>query len=252
MLYIDDKLTRHPKIYKAGSQLGDNGAALALSVYLDGLSYAREHLTDGFIPEKYLASSGLVSKPYLVARALASRSVRLWHRVPGGYQIHDYHDWNRNASEVKQKREAERVKKARQREAQRKGNGELSTACPAGCPEGTSRARASTNHDPRTTGQIVLVPPVVDRKIKITAADAAARVQISTEFARLCVLAHYAAEGLGDGAEPGAIADEVKWAIAAAQFDSPNPEDLTAAVHAVMTARAKGYRTPRQRRRVAS
>lgn len=117
MLYVDDKLPSHPKIFRAGSMLGDNGPAQALAVFLAGLAYARDHLTDGFLPDKFVASCGLVQTPQVVANALCSRSVRLWHRSRGGYQIHDYHDWNRKASEIKEKREAERKKKAAQRAA---------------------------------------------------------------------------------------------------------------------------------------
>lgn len=117
MLYVDDKLPRHPKIFKAGSMLGKNGPAQALSMFLDGLSYAREHLTDGFIPDRFVAVCPLVERPLDVARVLIDRRVQLWHRVRGGYQIHDYHDWNRKASEIKEKRERERLKKQAQRAA---------------------------------------------------------------------------------------------------------------------------------------
>jgi len=238
VLYVDDKFPRHPKIFKAGSMLGLNGPAQAVALYLDGLSYAREHLTDGYLPEEFVRSSALVSKPYLVAKALCNRGVRLWHRVPGGYQIHDYHDWNRTANEIKEKRAAERLKKQRQRGAISLGARALSRDMSPGDNSRTSRARASTNHVPL--------------RRKITAADAAARVQISTSFAQLCMLAHYAAEGLGDPAEPGQVAEEVKWACAAAHFEYPRPDELTAAVDAVLTARAKGYRTPREHKAAAS
>jgi hypothetical protein len=245
VLYVDDKFPRHPKVFRAGEKLGKDGAAQAIALFLEGLSYAREHLTDGFLPDKFVTTSATCSRPVRVAFVLSSRDVRLWHRVRGGYQIHDYHDWNRKASEVKEKREAERLKKQRQREAHRKGHDEASLAVSPRDIEGDSCARGTTYHVPRTTGP-QLVPTVLQRKI--TAADAAARVQISTSFAQLCILAHYAADGLGDPAQPGEVAEEVKWACAAAHFDNPNPDDLTAAIDAVLTARAKGYRTPRERK----
>lgn len=125
MLYIDDKLPRHPKIFRAGERLGPNGGAQALALFLDGLSYAREHLTDGFVPDKFVASCGLIQTPQVVAHVLCSRTVRLWHRTRGGYQIHDYHDWNRKASDIKEKREKERLKKAAQRAS---GNGHSEVA----------------------------------------------------------------------------------------------------------------------------
>lgn len=123
MIYVDDKLTRHPKIFKAGQFLGKNGPALALAMFMDALSYTREHLTDGFIPDQFVAGSVLVECPLDVARVLTDRRVRLWHRERSGYRIHDYHDWNRSALEIKEKREKERKKKAAQRAA-RNGHGQ--------------------------------------------------------------------------------------------------------------------------------
>ena len=115
MLYVDDRLPTHPKLFKAGAMLGPNGGAQALALFVAGLAYAREHLTDGYLPDTFVASCGLVQTPQVVARALSSRAVRLWHTTRGGYLIHDYHDWNQKASAVKEKREAERKKKAAQR-----------------------------------------------------------------------------------------------------------------------------------------
>lgn len=252
MLYIDDKFPRHPKIFRAGEKLGKDGPAQAIALFLEGLSYAREHLTDGYIPDKFVATSATVSRPVRVAFVLSSRDVRLWHRVRGGYVIHDYHDWNRKASEVKEKREAERVKKQRQREASRKGNSGVSPGVSPRDIEGDSRARGTTYHDPRTTGPCSVVPIEVLGKITDAEASARVRVRQETSFAQLCILAHYAAEGLGDPAAPGEVVEEIKWACAAAQFESPHPDDLTAAVDAVLTARAKGYRTPRIPKAAAS
>ena len=151
MIYVDEKLFSHPKIYRAGARLGPNGAAQALALFIAGLSYAREHLTDGFVPRDFVRSCGLVSTPQVVAQALSSRSVRLWHRIPGGYQIHDYHHWNKKASEIKQKREQERIKKAAQRAARNGGVESMSRHMSHGDTSRTSRARASTIHDPLST-----------------------------------------------------------------------------------------------------
>ena len=115
MLYLDDRLPTHPKILKAGALLGNGGASRALHLYVLGLTYARAHLTDGFIPFEFILSCGVVSKSSLCAQALASRHVGLWRKVYGGYQIHDYHDWNPKASTVKEKREADRARKAKAR-----------------------------------------------------------------------------------------------------------------------------------------
>lgn len=112
MIYLDDKLPTHPKIFKAGAMLGKNGPAQALSLFVAGIGYAREHLTDGFLPDQFVSSCGLVETPQSVAKALSSRAVRMWHRTRGGYRIHDFHVWNKKASEIKEKRERDRHRKA--------------------------------------------------------------------------------------------------------------------------------------------
>lgn len=155
MLYLDDKLPSHPKILKAAAKLGPNGYALALSMYVVGLGYAREHLTDGFIPTKFVTSCGHFQTPQSIANVLCSRTIRLWHRKPGGYQIHDYHDWNRKAKDVKEKREKDRIKKQRQRGA---ADGQFVHLSPGVSPRDSlrdSRARGTTYHDPRTTNHVL-------------------------------------------------------------------------------------------------
>jgi hypothetical protein len=191
VIYVDEKLVSHPKIYRAGARLGPNGAAQALALFIAGLSYAREHLTDGFVPRDFVRSCGLVTTPASVAQVLSSKSVRLWHRAPGGYQIHDYHRWNKKASEIKEKREHERLKKAAQRAARNGGAEHLSRQVSPGDKSWTSRARASTNHDPLST--------------KTTSTDAPRRLAFAREttpatFALACVVMREAlAEAEDDG-----------------------------------------------------
>ncbi len=150
-MYIDEELPTHPKILKAGQRLGDNGAAIALGLYLLALSYTRKQVTDGYIPDAFLASSATCKDPLKVAKVLASRGVRLWHRRRGGYVIHDFHDFNKSASEIKKIRAEWRKKKAAQR---RGGNGQYHEASdfrvsPMSlgdkCPHRDSRARTRSN-----------------------------------------------------------------------------------------------------------
>ena len=96
---LDDSFYDHEKVVAAGT-LGAGLFALALS-------YTARKLTDGFVPR------GMI--PRLVADvddpiALADRLVEagLFEKVEGGYQIHDYLDYNPSAAEIKQKREASR------------------------------------------------------------------------------------------------------------------------------------------------
>jgi hypothetical protein len=123
VLWVDDKLPTHPKILKAGGMIGENGVPLALAMFVEGLAYAVAHVTDGFIPDAFVSKSVSYSDPLVVARALTNRHVRLWKRVRGGYEIHDFHDWNKSKSEIMDLREKWRAKKAAQR---RGGNGQFS------------------------------------------------------------------------------------------------------------------------------
>lgn len=109
---VDDKLHAHSKVRKV---LAEDPAALALWTVAG--SWSSGELTDGFVPDHQL--------PWLIpvgAEALASRlvSARLWRRVRGGYQ---FHEWSADGdgskrNPTKAEVEAERLKKA---EAGRKG-----------------------------------------------------------------------------------------------------------------------------------
>lgn len=150
-MYIDENLPTHPKILRAGLRLGDDGPAIALGLYLLALSYSRKNVTDGFIPDAFLVTSGTCKDPRKVAKVLASKGVGLWHRRRGGYTIHDFHDFNKSASEIKKIRAGWRRKKAEQR---RTGNGQYHDAADLRvspmsrgdkCPHRDSRARTRSN-----------------------------------------------------------------------------------------------------------
>lgn len=116
-LRIDDRVRTHPKIAQAGPA--------AAWLWFCGVCYCREHLTDGFIPESVVSSLAMnLTHPKRHAERLVA--VGLWHRVDGGFAVHDFLDWNPSRSEVMSLRDKERDKKRKQRK----------------CPEGTS-----TGHD---------------------------------------------------------------------------------------------------------
>ena len=117
MIFLDDRLLTHPKLLKAGQRLGQDGTGKALYLYVWGIAYAKQHLTDGFIPFNVISSCGVISESGSVAKVLADRSIRLWRKVYGGYQIHDFHDYNLSANEEKQKRESARQRMAKWRAA---------------------------------------------------------------------------------------------------------------------------------------
>lgn len=98
---LDDQFPHHPRIVEAGD--------MAAWLYVAGLCYAGQFLTDGVIPKGQLRRLTNLSKPEREALRLVD--VGLWHDKDDHYEIHDYHQWNPPAAKVKAKREADRVRK---------------------------------------------------------------------------------------------------------------------------------------------
>lgn len=102
-LRIDDQIAHHPKFVDAGP--------IASWLWICGNAYCNKYLTDGFIQTSTLARLGAVTN----ARKWAERlvAVGLWDRAEEGYQVHDFHDFNPTAAQVRERREAERVTKSK-------------------------------------------------------------------------------------------------------------------------------------------
>jgi DnaD/phage-associated family protein len=128
---IDDLLPDHPKVRRAGPA--------AAWLYIAGLCYCSRYLTDGFIADAALPWMGQYSKGR--ARTLAAKLVEvgLWERVDGGYQVHDYLQWNRSKAETKQQREAARV-----RMNKRRSSPEATHPCSPELPTSTSTSEQDT------------------------------------------------------------------------------------------------------------
>jgi hypothetical protein len=89
----------HPKI----AVLSDG----AFRVWIAGLSYCQNHLTDGFIPEHGVHALGVKVTPKAIDELLAQRvpgKSALWHQMEGGYSVHDYLSWNDAAEDVQIRR----------------------------------------------------------------------------------------------------------------------------------------------------
>lgn len=115
---LDDALIDHHKIADAGAILGRNGAGLALALFVLGLMYSNKHLTDGFLTIAVVKNFPHLDDPLRVADALTK--VTLFEKVPGGFRIHDFHDYNPGAGTVKKKRADDRQRKAAERAEQAK------------------------------------------------------------------------------------------------------------------------------------
>lgn len=108
-LRIDDQIAHHPKFIEAGP--------VASWLWICGNAYCNKYLTDGFIKASALTTLGGVTNARKWAERLAD--VGLWKRVDGGYTVHDFHDHNPTAADVRAKREADRIRK----ESARNGKG---------------------------------------------------------------------------------------------------------------------------------
>jgi hypothetical protein len=106
---IDEEFARHPKVVAVGP--------LGMAMQVAGLCYCNQYLTDGFIPRaaaatllsfdgidvtmwevKGIVSGGAEASWNLVASSLVDQ--QLWEEIPGGYLIHDYHDYQPTKAEV--------------------------------------------------------------------------------------------------------------------------------------------------------
>lgn len=104
---LDDSFPEHPKI----ARLGDT----ALAMFVVGLAYCNRNLTDGFIPNQV----GLGQLRYCDGNPVPAirelEKVGCWDKVPGGWQVHDYFDYQPSRESVLKDREKERLKKRKQR-----------------------------------------------------------------------------------------------------------------------------------------
>lgn len=99
-IQVEASVRTHKKFLKAGPA--------ASWLWLCGMGYCQDGLTDGFIPFEAIDYLGV--KP-TIARKLKSVLVaeRLWHDVAGGWRVHDYLEHNRAAVDVRATRERRRA-----------------------------------------------------------------------------------------------------------------------------------------------
>lgn len=100
-LRIDDQIAHHPKFIDAGP--------IASWLWVCGNAYCNKYLTDGFIRSSALGTLGGVTNAKRWAEVLVK--VGLWEAAAGGYRVHDFHDFNPTAQEVRANREWDRRRK---------------------------------------------------------------------------------------------------------------------------------------------
>lgn len=143
----ETRVRTHPKMVRAGRA--------ACWTWLAGNCYAKDQMTDGFIPDGMLAS--LVpgaSLREIKKDADALIAAGLWIKVTGGYQIHDYLQYNDSKAVILAKREKDRNRKPRKSDGIQPASEEIprgsfsgpistsiSTSVPEGGPEETAPPR---------------------------------------------------------------------------------------------------------------
>lgn len=98
----------HGKFLLAGDRAG--------WLFVCGLCYSNEHLTDGFVARYALpAVAPGVRNPEAQAARLVTAG--LWHEVEDGWRIHDYQEHQRSAGEIRDRRSKDIERKAATRSA---------------------------------------------------------------------------------------------------------------------------------------
>lgn len=143
---VDDKAHANTKIRKV---LAEEPAALAL--WLVAGSWVADELNDGFVPDSQL--------PWLMpagADVLAQKLVaaRLWRRVRGGYE---FHEWHKDGDGTKRNPSREEVLAERQRKAEAGRKGGLASVKSRSKKQ--ARASASATADAQAAAEGLLQPP---------------------------------------------------------------------------------------------
>src|SRR5690606_24591325 len=101
----------HPKVLEVGP--------LAECLFVRGLTYASRYLTDGFVPASHLRRMGDLDA-FEEAGKLVDAG--LWYEAEGGFQIHDYLEYQPSSEKVKADREAARLRMEAARAGKQSGN----------------------------------------------------------------------------------------------------------------------------------
>lgn len=96
---IDDAIDEHPKI----AALDDSAFAL----FVASLAYCNRNLTDGFIPTRVGGKLRFCDGDATPAIAQLE-TAGLWVETPGGWRIHDFHDYQPSKQDVLDDREKKR------------------------------------------------------------------------------------------------------------------------------------------------
>ncbi len=123
---VDDHADQHPKVAAVGP--------LGFALFVAGLCYCNRTLTDGFIPRSVARTLFEIPRVGKVINELEAAG--LWEDVGGGYQVHNYLEFQASKEEVLAEREAvrKRVGKFRQNKRNGESNGDGNGVTPPVTP----------------------------------------------------------------------------------------------------------------------
>lgn len=107
-LNVDDGMGEHPKAWLAGNA--------ALGLWLRLACYSARNLTDGFVPAQIASNNGTPAE----LKALIKSG--LVDKVPNGFQLHDYLEWNKSKEKILEEREANRKRQQAWQDRKRANN----------------------------------------------------------------------------------------------------------------------------------
>ena len=113
---VSDDFMDHPKVIELGAD-----APVAVTLWLAGLGYCNRYLTDGHLPAGIVPRLTALPPGDLKRAADALVSVNLWELREGGYQVHEYAEYQWSRERVLAERTANRERQARWRDEH--GNG---------------------------------------------------------------------------------------------------------------------------------
>ena len=138
---IDDKFYDNPKVRKAGKE--------ATCLYLSGLVYSSNQLTEGFISDAALglvAYKGFVENEQTYASVLVDCG--LWDQVEGGYIIHDYLEYNPTKEEIEEARARKSAAGKKGAHARWQDDGkQIADAMPIACGMDANAMRNGCDYD---------------------------------------------------------------------------------------------------------
>lgn len=104
---LDDNFPTNPKVLAAGDMAG--------WLYVCGLCYCGNALTDGFIPVAAVGRLTGLPEPDQLASALVDAG--LWLEVDGGFSVHNYEKKQRTRAKIESDRSAAKVRANKSRSA---------------------------------------------------------------------------------------------------------------------------------------